>query len=314
MKSKIAAVVVTYNRKNLLIECLESLLSQNRRPDLIIIVDNASTDGTNKLLLEMNYLNNEIIEYIRLDYNTGGSGGFYHGINVAYQRGYDWIWIMDDDAEPDVNCLNILVEKINIDKNIGVLCPLIINKKTMEPQWYHHKILSDDLTNEKSIITKICIDKIYQSELVSINSNAFVGPMISRDAIKKLGLPEKDYFILCDDLEYIYRISSEFKCFLIPDARIYHKDNNVSNGIINPGAIWKSYYSRRNYLLFLKKHQNNKYIIIKYILDNSIKTLKYSLSLLLKHKAGRWSFLPILGLIDGIRGRKGDVIKPFKLK
>lgn len=313
MNNKIAAVVVTYNRKVLLVECIEALLNQNRKLDLIFIIDNASTDGTKKLLLEMGYLNKDIIEYIILDYNTGGSGGFYRGIEIAYQKGFDWIWIMDDDAEPDCDCLRILESKLKYKDNIGVICPLIVNKSTKEPQWYHHKLLSDDLVIEESIINKIDIKKIYDSELVKIDSNAFVGPMISRDVIKKLGLPEKDYFILCDDLEYIYRASLDFKCFLSPNSKIYHKSNSNSVGKINKDEIWKLYYSRRNYLLFLKKYQNKKLIIFKYIIRNLKNSLKSTVSLFLKYKAGKLCVMPLMGLIDGIRGKKGDVVKPFKL-
>jgi rhamnopyranosyl-N-acetylglucosaminyl-diphospho-decaprenol beta-1,3/1,4-galactofuranosyltransferase len=121
MSDSVCAVVVTYNRKNLLIECLEALRKQTRPIQGIYLIDNASTDGTPELLLEKGYIselppenlkepwekefiiqnltNGEEIKlhYVRMHENTGGAGGFYEGVKRGYERGYDWLWLMDDD-------------------------------------------------------------------------------------------------------------------------------------------------------------------------------------------------------------------------
>ncbi len=104
-KDTTCAVVVTYNRKELLIECLESLIEQSRTLDAILIIDNASTDGTPELLLKNRYIDhlppmdlqepyeltsnkNQIpIHYIRMHINTGGAGGFHEGLKRAYDTG-----------------------------------------------------------------------------------------------------------------------------------------------------------------------------------------------------------------------------------
>ncbi|MEN3014688.1 MAG: glycosyltransferase, partial [bacterium] len=120
----ICAVVVTYNRKHLLLECLEAIRKQTRPVQAIYIIDNHSIDGTPELLLEKGYINQlpppvltepwEIelsisnqtnsepieIHYIRMHENTGGAGGFHEGLKRAYEKGYDWFWLMDDDVEP----------------------------------------------------------------------------------------------------------------------------------------------------------------------------------------------------------------------
>lgn len=88
---KVAAVVVTYNRKELLRECLQALLNQTRPLDEIIVVDNASTDGTDQMIPE----EFPQITHVRLPENIGGAGGFHEGMKLAYEKGHDWIWVMD---------------------------------------------------------------------------------------------------------------------------------------------------------------------------------------------------------------------------
>ena len=72
---KVIGVIVTYNRKKLLKNTVEALLNQTYKLDSIIIVDNASTDGTEEYLTNLGYLNNSMIKYIKLNENTGGAGG-----------------------------------------------------------------------------------------------------------------------------------------------------------------------------------------------------------------------------------------------
>ncbi|MFX5615039.1 glycosyltransferase, partial [Acinetobacter baumannii] len=79
-------------------ECLQSVLSQTRAPDHVLVVDNASTDGTGEMLKE----EFPEVEVLRLPENQGGAGGFHEGIKRAYEAGYDWIWLMDDDGLPKV--------------------------------------------------------------------------------------------------------------------------------------------------------------------------------------------------------------------
>ena len=118
-KETVCAVVVTYNRKTLLLECLEALRKQTRPVDGIYIIDNASTDETPEVLKESGYIpelppselaepyeiehqisnlvNGEPIKifYVRMHENTGGAGGFYEGVKRGYEKGYDWLWLMD---------------------------------------------------------------------------------------------------------------------------------------------------------------------------------------------------------------------------
>lgn len=94
-----AIVVVTYNRSALLERLLQSIARMDPKPGRVVIVDNASSDGTGETVA--GYADNlgpEIL-YRRLETNTGGSGGFSEGMRVAYESGATWMWLMDDDVE-----------------------------------------------------------------------------------------------------------------------------------------------------------------------------------------------------------------------
>jgi len=114
-KNNVVAVVVTYNRKYLLIQCVKSLLNQSVPCD-IIIVDNASTDGTKSCLQENGMLEKIRIHYLELHDNIGGAGGFNAGMKYGMSSTWDWCWLMDDDAIAHKDALRYLRER-GIDKN-----------------------------------------------------------------------------------------------------------------------------------------------------------------------------------------------------
>ena len=238
MPVKVAAIVVTYNRKDLLGECLVGLAKQTRAPDVIIVINNKSTDGTEEFLAE------KFPEVVALNQteNLGGAGGFSEGLRQGFERGYDWIWVMDDDAEPTPDALEkLLAASEKLERKDVALCPLIINQMHNRPQLYHHKRLD-----------RFCIEhalprELLKQEIVPIDGTAFVGPMFHRSAIEKLGFPITEYFIWVDDLEYTYRMQSLGGLYLVPGATILHKDK--------PSAIHpkKRYYGQRNYLHFMRR-------------------------------------------------------------
>ena len=94
-------VVVTYNRLSLLQECVDAILNQTRPYDRVVIVDNASTDGTGAYLDSLR--DNPLFVILSEENNLGGAGGFAEGIRAAYQQKPEWITIIDDDSilEPD---------------------------------------------------------------------------------------------------------------------------------------------------------------------------------------------------------------------
>lgn len=123
---KIAAVVVTYNRKEILLKNIESLLKQTCSSKLdILIIDNASTDGTVDYIYSYIKLNRLI--YKNTGKNLGGAGGFNYGIKEAYSMGYKYIWIMDDDTIPKIDALEKLLDAdAYLNHNYGYLASNVL--------------------------------------------------------------------------------------------------------------------------------------------------------------------------------------------
>ena len=115
MIKKTAAIVVTYNRKELLLQNIEALLKQTVRNQLeIVIIDNASTDGTFEAIKR--YVDKGEIIYINTGSNLGGAGGFQYGIRYAAEHDYEFVWVMDDDCIPRENTLEKFYEADQILK------------------------------------------------------------------------------------------------------------------------------------------------------------------------------------------------------
>ena len=273
-KETVCAVVVTYNRKELLIECLEALLKQTRPVDAIYIIDNASTDGTPELLKEEGFIqelppqglsepwekefkkDNLSIFYVRMNENTGGAGGFYEGVKRAYEKGYDWLWLMDDDAEPYINSLELL-SKYFKKKDVIALANSVI-KPDGHIDLIHRGLVdfNDMLPN---IQQPLELEK-YNEKYVEIQTASFVGLLISSKVIKKIGFPLKEFFIHNDDIEYCLRIIQEGKMLLIPESKIKHKEAS-RKGIIKRIPIekyWLQYYGRRNLIILANRYSKNK--------------------------------------------------------
>jgi len=305
MADTVAAVVVTYNRKELLAECLDALLGQTRPVDKIILIDNASTDGTPEFLDGRGYLSNLVIDYVRLPENTGGAGGFHEGVKKGYEQGYDWLWLMDDDAEPKPNALELLSEYFSAPSIIA-LANLNVGKDGT-PQYGHRGWLN--LCGLQYGVLRVITDKDILSQHVQIDFSSFVGIAINRKAVRSIGLPHKDFFIHADDTEYCCRLRKQGIMLMIPNSIIVHKDeaNKKSRAVIRFGRksmrvdfedLWITYYGIRNLTWLRKKYCNNylisilimySRILLKIIIFND--NMKYMRMKFYSH-----------AIIDGLRG------------
>ncbi|MDR3606020.1 MAG: glycosyltransferase family 2 protein [Oligoflexia bacterium] len=243
---KVCAVIVTYNREKLLLECLDALARQTVPVKQVVLIDNASTDGTAQAIqavLASSRYPFKLI-YQRLAVNTGGAGGFYEGVKRATLAGEfsDWLWLMDDDAEPSPTCLEKLLAAPGLEQ-YGFLAPRIIHKESGREEAYHQKIKMDLFRIKE-------IQKPAGLMATSLEANAFVGVLINTKAVAKVGLPDPSYFIWFDDADYTYRISRFFKPgVFVSDAVIFHKDQIFQKNSDN----WKHVFGLRNRIRFYKK-------------------------------------------------------------
>ena len=216
---KIAAIVVTFNRKDLLLKCIFALLKQKTACD-ILIVDNYSTDGTENEILK---LNNEHIKYRNTGKNIGGAGGFNFGLRWALEQNYDYFWLMDDDTIPQEDTLENLWKANNVLKeNYGFVCSEVF--------WRDGTLCRMNKQKFKSLDTK---PNFTSDNYFHVTQATFVSIFLPKQTIEKVGLPIKEFFIWGDDIEFTRRISVRLNmpCYLIKDSIVVHmmKDNGGSN-------------------------------------------------------------------------------------
>lgn len=193
---RICAVIVTFNRKNLLMGCIESLHRMTRRPDTIFVIDNHSTDGTVELLKERF----PEIECVRQSHNRGSAGGFGAALELGHQRGYDWIWLMDDDIELKPDCLEVMCRYRSISKFIQVRREGPEGVVSLEALWDASMgmclNMPTDLSFERS-----------DRDWIPVRWGNFEGPLVHRSIVDRIGLPEERFFLSGDDLMYGYAAS-----------------------------------------------------------------------------------------------------------
>lgn len=292
---KYASVIVTFNRKIKLKQAIESLLEQSCPVTKVVVIDNASTDGTDTLMKI--YQHDERIVYNRLPSNMGGSMGFYVGIKEALKLDVDWISLSDDDAIYSMDYFEKTFAIAKLESSVKCFTGTV-KSEDGTIQHMHRRVLS----NKKTLQESNCSDKSYSHNFY-IDGFTFVGVVLKKNLISEIGLPEKDFFIWKDDDEYSLRVRRLTRVLNISDATIVHL-NGVPNSQFKPD--WKEYYGIRNRLIIEKKYSTATYALL---LSNCKFIIKRLLAIVLKpshYPYVRYLIRQIYdGYSDGIKGKMG---------
>lgn len=204
---KIACVILTYNRLSLLQRCLKGVRNQNYKNFDIWVVDNASTDGTSEWIAKQKDLHS-----LSIQKNEGAANGFNCGLKCAYDRGYDWIWMMDDDGVPDESQLANLFEK------------------SRECELYFTNALVCNIDEpEKLAFGNKKVVELQRKEIIVGNINPFNGSFIHRNVIEAIGYLMKEMYLYGCETEYMLRAQkSGFKVATVTNAVHYHPSPKIS--------------------------------------------------------------------------------------
>lgn len=246
-KSDIGCIIVTFNRLEKLKNTLHCYAIQNILPDYVIVVDNASTDGTKEFLNEWKQIN-EGFEKIVINSSTnlGGSGGFYLGEEKAVQLSTKWIMIADDDAYPEQNYLEGMYKYIqeHDENQVSIICGKVIqdgdyvnfHRGQWKTKW------------DKDFYAGVKRSE-YDKNVFYPDFASYVGILINKEKMLEAGLVNKDNFIWHDDIEHTYRLSQKGEIICLSKYSIVHDVDDTHDGL-----SWKSYYGYRNALAFFKQH------------------------------------------------------------
>lgn len=308
---KIAAIIVTYNRKQLLEQCLRSLFNQTHPLDAIIIIDNTSTDGTPELLKEKGYLTNPVISYYRMPENIGISGGFAEGLRIGYHKGFDWFWSIDDDLFVEPDALSQLVNSDIFNKErAGLLTGVILDE--------YGKILFKSQPAKRFNLSRIK-PNIYPSKddynkpYFRIARSVSIGMLVARRTIEKAGLPNKDFFIWHDDADFSLRVSKHFEMYCIPKCHLRHYETisapeHIIFGypyrILSKNALWKDYYGKRNRTFIQIKYTNLVTTLVIVVIYSIFWT---SVAMAYGDNKPKRIWIILKAILNGLRGKLGKI-------
>jgi len=312
---KVACVIVTYNDSDNIGRLLGTLFSQSKQSEEIIVVDNASSDAT----LEIVKQKFPQVTLVANACNMGVGGGYAQGLEYAYQKGYEWIWLLDGDSLPQASALEELAKAFTILRpthpKIGILASCPVNPLTNERYdgvlWRGRFVM---LPNELA----------RSREPFPVDSTVSSGCLVSRRVVEDVGLPRADFFMDFVDHEYNLRTRrGGYEIMFVPASIIYHELGEprvIKSRIIRAiarfatksplgvWAPWRQYYMVRNQVYtFWHEFRNYKALFFFTLL-----LMRMLIGMLLfnyKDKVKRVRYI-ILGLKDGFRGRLGKTVAP----
>ncbi len=315
-RERVAAVVVTYNRKALLMRCLAALRAQSHPLDAIFLVDNCSTDGTGDWLLEQGFITSDDtvesiktvslsdhpdqvveIRYMRLPENTGGAGGFHEGVKRAVAAGFDWLWLMDDDLLPTAEALAALVTKKDALEAASAR-PFLLNSLVLSED--HQD--GDTLAFPLQVLSGKGLPKfrVYHWHLSEVRDRVrdglyrwacpFNGTFVPSRAIAQIGLPNKEFFIKGDEKDFLWRAARVLEIYTVLESVVYHRRPSRA------AFDWREYYHIRN-MLVVNRHFNFTGL-------RNLKVIVWALAEGVRH-GRRGLGLVVRAIADGRAGRLG---------
>jgi rhamnopyranosyl-N-acetylglucosaminyl-diphospho-decaprenol beta-1,3/1,4-galactofuranosyltransferase len=232
---RVVAVVVTWNRRDLLRLALGALRNQTRPVDQIVVIDNASTDGTTDMVRR----EFEEVDLVTLCRNTGGAGGFAAGIEHALVgHEPDLLWLMDDDTVPEPTALQALIAT-------GARCngrrPAVLASRVVWSDGRDHPM---NTPRRKPWVRRAESRRAKAAGAVPIRSASFVSILVDAETIETRGLPIADYFLWNDDFEFTTRLLRRRVGLLCPDSVVVHKTKTFGATDADPGE--RFFYEVRN--------------------------------------------------------------------
>jgi rhamnopyranosyl-N-acetylglucosaminyl-diphospho-decaprenol beta-1,3/1,4-galactofuranosyltransferase len=247
---RIMAHVHTFNDAAVVERALDAIRRQTRPPDAIIVVDNASTDGTLDRVFSTD------VTVVRNSTNLGMGGAIGIGFSRAMDQGFDWTWVLDPDGIPEPDAL---------EKLLGFFERLPPSEK--EPVYF----LACRLGTGESGYTPILLTES-GLEYLPLNANAdscrcncflWSGSLFRIPAVAKIGLPSPDYFADLSELEYGYRARQLGFAGYVVNASVLHHNLGRPSGnakrLLRLGPLsfpifetspLRAYYFPRNLIYF----------------------------------------------------------------
>jgi len=229
-QQRVIAVVVTWNRRALLAEALQALQEQTVPVTRIIVVDNASDDGTGSMLSAQF----PDVEVVRSQVNTGGAGGFAIGIDRALTHESDALWLMDDDTVARPGALDALVRaRVGYAAGTPSLAPpALVASRVVWTDGREHPM---NTPRAKAAASREERASAQRAGCTPIRTASFVSVLLDTERVREVGLPIADYFLWNDDFEYSARLVRGRRGICCPASVVVHKTASFGGADADPG-------------------------------------------------------------------------------
>jgi len=228
------AVVVAFNRRDLLEDSLAAISGQSRPVDQIHVVDNASTDGTSDMVRERFP---EVFLHVMPE-NTGGAGGFAAGLAFALAGGADLAWLMDDDTVPEPEALAAL---LTAQADYRGPAPTLLASRVLWTDGRDHPM---NTPRERPGVSAGEQAAAAAVGCIAVRSASFVSVLVDAAAVRASGLPQAEFFLWNDDFEFTTRLLRHGRGLYCPASRVEHRTRTFGGTNVDPGE--RFYFEVRN--------------------------------------------------------------------
>ncbi len=285
----VAAVVVTFNRRDVVLRCLDRLLNAAAIPTHVVVVDNGSSDDTVQAIKTTH----PDAVVLQMTENLGPAGGFARGMVEAARLDCDWLMLLNDDCIVEPDTLRRLLDvAASADPRVGVVAPTF-----REGDADHVGLLW------KHLPVSVYSNHVGQgSRPIDIDMVTFSGPLVRTDLVRRLGPPREDYFMMWEEWEYCLRVRRHgYRVVAVPGCYIDHPGGGSLGS-----PPWREYYQARNHLRTVLDRRDP--IDFLFWLGREIKVL--AARLLYANRKGTRIQLRLRGAIHAVRGRMGRTVNP----
>lgn len=243
----VALVILNWNRKDDLLECLTSATRQDYARTEIVVVDNGSVDGSQEAVRD----SFPEVTLLECETNLGFSRGNNVGIQYALEQGADYVFLLNNDTSVDERLLAELVQVAESDESIGAVGPKMYFYHARKRLWAAGGVVHFGV-NVGSMRGWNQSDKGQYDTLAEVDYIPGCGILVKSSVIREVGLLDPDYFAYCEDADWCWRIKQRgYQLVYVPSGRMWHKVSVSSGGSYSPKAMYLMGYSS---VLFVRRH------------------------------------------------------------
>ncbi len=241
----VVAIIVNWNQKNLLELAIKSLLNSEYPNIKIIVVDNASKDGSVEMV--RNFYSNVIL--IDNNKNLGFSRGNNQGIEVALRVGADFLFFLNNDATIAPRCLSSLVSIFQSDPKCGSASPFILYADKSDTIWFG----GGEVSLWSGIVKHLHIRKKMSDNYKNATTEYITAcaMMVRSETIQQVGGFDERYALYSEDVDLSLRIrKAGWSLNITPGALAFHSVSASTGGGLSP---FKAFYRARSTAILLRR-------------------------------------------------------------